>query len=138
MAYNGIHMSRNLPPLILQPISAGFPNPAQDPEQEGLDLNELVVKHPAATFYMRVEGTSMEGAHIFSGDIVVVDKALEPRSNDIVVAYVDGEFTLKRFQRKGDKGYLVPENAEYEPREVTADSDFRIWGVVSYIIHATR
>lgn len=125
-------------PLILQPISAGFPNPAEDTEQEGLDLNELVIKHPAATFYMRVEGSSMEGANIYSGDIVVVDKALEPRSNDIVVAYIDGEFTLKRFRHKGNKGYLVPENPEYQPLEITAESDFRVWGVVSYIIHATR
>lgn len=137
MPYNGVYMSQELP-LILQPISAGFPNPAQDTEQEGLDLNELIVKHPAATFYMRVEGTSMEGAHIFSGDIVVVDKALEPKSDDIVVAYIEGEFTLKRFRYERDKGYLVPENPDYEVREITAESDFRVWGVVSYIIHAAR
>lgn len=129
---------KKYPPLVLQPISAGFPNPAQDSDDVPLDLNELVIKHPAATFYMRVEGSSMEGANIYSGDIVVVDKALEPTNNDIVVAFIDGEFTLKRFRREADRGYLLPENPDYSPIEITADSDFQVWGVVTYIIHKTR
>jgi DNA polymerase V len=131
-------MSKHYPPLILQPISAGFPNPSEEASSLPLDLNEMIIKHPAATFFMRVEGTSMEGANIFSGDIVVIDKSLEVHSGDIVVAYIDGEFTLKRFRKDGGKGYLAPENPKYKSIEVNKDSDFQIWGVVTYTVHKER
>lgn len=130
--------SGKLPKLVLTPISAGFPNPAQDAQDIALDLNHLVVEHPAATFYMRVKGSSMEGAGIYDGDLLVVDKSLESRLGDIVVAFIDGEFTLKRFSRQGDKISLLAENPAYEPIVMEEGSDLQIWGVVRASIHLYR
>lgn len=123
---------------MLTPISAGFPNPATDDVDMGLDLNEMVIKHPAATFFMRVEGTSMEDANIYDGDIVVVDKSLEAKSGDVVVAYVDGDFTLKTFKKDGKKGWLLPASDKYDPIEISKDSDFQVWGVVTFTVHKQR
>lgn len=131
-------MTKKVLPFILQPIKAGFPNPAEDASQEVLDLNDLIIRHPASTFYMRVDGDSMQDANIYTGDIVVVDKSLEARSGDLVVACIDGEFTLKHFVRHGERVQLMPANKHYAPIEVDESSDFRIWGVVTYTIHAHR
>ena len=132
-------MKKSHPPLILQPISAGFPNPAEDADSIPLDLNELIIRRPAATFFMRVEGESMRDAGVHSGDIVVIDKGLEPSSGDMVVAFLDGEFTLKTFKRDGSEGWLMPANDAYEPIKVSDEGqDFQIWGVVTYTIHARR
>lgn len=129
---------RTQPKLVLTPVSAGFPNPAQDSSDVPLDLNKLLVARPAATFYMRVKGASMEGAGIYDGDLVVVDKSLEPRHGDIVVAYLDGEFTLKRFVRRSGGYQLLAANPDYAPIPLSEDSDFQIWGVVSAAIHLYR
>lgn len=127
-----------LPQLMATPVTAGFPNPAEDARGTALDLNELVVQHPVATYYLRVEGDSMTGAGIGAGDIVVVDKSLEPKSGDIVVAAVDGDFTLKHLKREGQKAWLVAANPAYEPIALHEATDASLWGVVTYVIHKTK
>jgi DNA polymerase V len=122
-------------PLYLCCVTAGFPSPADDYIERNLDLNELLVRHPAATFFVRAYGDSMKEAGIHSGDILVVDRAEEPRENCIVVAAVNGELTVKRLRRKEGKLFLVPENLDFQPLEVTNEMDFEIWGVVTSVIH---
>lgn len=129
---------RSLPlPFFLNEVPAGFPSPAEN-YLEDLDLNQLLISHPAATFFVRVSGESMRDAHIHSGDVLVVDRALEPKHRDIVVAILYGEFTVKRILRKGDKIFLAPENRNYLPIEISEEADFQVWGVVTYVIHKTR
>lgn len=119
-----------------QGIRAGFPSPAQDYMSESIDLNRELVRHPATTFYARAVGESMKGCGIDDGDLLVIDKGIEPRNGDIVVAYIDGEFTLKKvkFDEGDDCLWLVPANDEYKPIKVTAENDFIIWGVLVYNI----
>lgn len=121
-------------------IHAGFPSPAQDYMTESIDLNKSLVSHPATTFYARAVGNSMEGCGIADGDLLVVDKSLDPTDGDIVVAFIDGEFTLKRLRRDdaNDCLWLVPANSDYRPIKVTADNDFIIWGVLTYSIRNQR
>lgn len=126
------------PPLMATPIKAGFPNPAEDARSAALDLNELVVRHPVSTYYLRVEGDSMTGAGIVAGDIVVVDKSLQPKTGDVVVAAVDGDFTLKHLKRDGNKAWLVAANPAYPPIALHEAADAQLWGVVTYVIHKTR
>jgi DNA polymerase V len=120
------------------PIRAGFPNPAEEAGGLALDLNDYLVKHPVSTYYLRVEGDSMTGAGIATGDIVVVDKSLQPRSGDIVVAAVDGDFTLKRLKKQGSEAWLVAEHPGYPPIALHETTDAVLWGVVTYVIHRTR
>lgn len=122
-------------PLYMSPISAGFPSPAEDYVDKRLDLNEHLIRNPAATFFVRVEGDSMRDAHIASGDILVVDRAVEAKSGSIVVAALDGELTVKRLRKKDGRLFLVPENPAYEPMEIQSGASFLVWGVVTYIIH---
>lgn len=117
------------------PVCAGFPNPATDFIEDNIDLNQLLIKHPAATFFIRVEGSSMNGAGIFSGDLLVVDRSIEPYNNSIVIAILDGEFTVKRLQKNNHSIVLVPENPDYRPIPVSKESDFAVWGVVTHVIH---
>jgi DNA polymerase V len=124
--------------LFLSLIHAGFPSPADDYVDNVLDLNELVISHPAATFFVRVKGTSMINALINEGDVLVVDRSLEAFDRAIVVAILDGEFTVKRLRKTHDALYLLPENPEYKPIQITDESDFQVWGVVTYIIHKAR
>lgn len=121
-------------PLSEERVAAGFPSPAEDYAAQGLDLNKEVIKNPAATFYARVSGLSMVDEGINEGDLLVIDKSVEPRNGSLAVCYIDGEFTLKRFRREGDKALLIPANKDFSPITVTADNDFLIWGVVTYII----
>jgi DNA polymerase V len=123
-------------PLFITPVSAGFPSPADDFVEKQLDLNEKLIKHPAATFFVKVQGDSMRDAGIHSGDTLVVDRSLEPTSNKVVIAVVNGEFTVKRVQKRNGKVYLMPENLRYKPIEVTEDMDCSVWGVVTNVIHA--
>jgi DNA polymerase V len=125
-------------PLFLAKISAGFPSPAEDYIEKELDLNELCIKHPAATFFVRVEGESMCNAHIHSGDILVVDRALSPSNGSIVVALLNGEFTVKRMRISQRKMFLEAENNTYAPIEILQDTDFQVWGVVTYVIHKAK
>lgn len=122
-------------PLYVSGVRAGFPSPAEDYIEKKLDLNEYLVKHPAATFYVRVEGDSMVNAGIQSGDILIVDRAVEPSHNKIIVAIVDGEFTVKRLLFRGKSIVLAPENPDYEEIVITDGMDFAVWGVVTSVIH---
>lgn len=122
-------------PIYLANVQAGFPSPAEDYLDKTLDLNELMISHPAATFFVRVSGDSMKNAGISSGDILVVDRSLEPIDNKIVIAVVGSEFTVKRLKIREGKISLVPENPLYPILEMKKGSDFQVWGVVTYVIH---
>ena len=122
-------------PLFTTGISAGFPSPADDFIDKTLDLNEFLVAHPSATFFVRVEGTSMIEAGIHPGDILIVDRSLEPKSGSIVIALLNGEFTVKRFRRSKGKSYLFAENPSFTPIEITDGMHVEVWGVVTYVIH---
>lgn len=117
-------------------IHAGFPSPAQDYMGESIDLNRELVRHPATTFYARAVGDSMKGCGIDDGDLLVIDKSIEPREGDIVVAFIDGEFTLKTVKLEPDGSclWLMPANEDYPPIKVTEDNHFVIWGVLTYNI----
>lgn len=122
-------------PLYLAKIPAGFPSPADDFIDRTLDLNEHLVKHPAATFFVKVQGSSMTGAGIHSGDILVVDRSLEPADRRIVVAAVGGELTVKRLRKAKGKVFLASENPDYQAIEVTPEMNIEVWGVVVHVIH---
>lgn len=124
-------------PLFLPTVSAGFPSPAEDYLDKPLDLNEYLIKHPAATFFVRVEGDSMINAGIHHGDILIVDRALEPAHKKIIVAVINGELTVKRLLKVKDTLHLIPENDNFEAITVSAEMDFQIWGVVTHVIHST-
>ena len=117
-------------------IRAGFPSPAQDYMGESIDLNRELVRHPATTFYARAVGDSMKGCGIDDGDLLVIDKSIEPREGDIVVAFIDGEFTLKKVKSEPDGSclWLMPANEDYPPIKVTEDNHFVVWGVLTYNI----
>ena len=123
-------------PFFDAPIPAGFPSPAEGYLDKKLDLNELLIRHPAATFFVRVAGESMIQAGIHSGDILVVDRAQEPRSESVVVAVIDGELTVKRIRKRGDRIFLLPENPDFPVMEILGEMNFEVWGVVTYVIHS--
>ncbi len=122
-------------PLLLESVPAGFPSPAEDYIDKHLDLNEHLVRHPASTFFVRATGESMAGASIQPGDILVVDRALQPVSGRVVIAAVDGELTVKRLRVRGGRVFLEPANPSFKSLEVSPESDFEVWGVVTYVIH---
>ena len=121
-------------PLVEGGISAGFPSPAMDFQDLSIDLNSHLVKHPSATFYGRVKGDSLINAGISNGDLLVIDKSLEPVNGKIAVCFIDGEFTAKRIRMTGKEVWLVPENENYQPIRVTEDNDLVIWGIVTFVI----
>jgi len=123
-------------PLYSSRIAAGFPSPADDDIEASVDLNEHLVQHPAATFFVRVQGESMTGAGIHNGDLLVVDRALEPRSGSIVVAVVDGELTVKRLKVEGERVWLMAENPAYPPLEIRDGQELFIWGVVAHAVRS--
>jgi DNA polymerase V len=121
-------------PFFDSAVSAGFPSPADDFIENKLDLNELVVKHPAATYYVRAQGGSMKNAGISSGDVLVVDRSLNVMDGNIVIASIDGEFTVKRVKKINNGLYLVPENEDYKPIKIEQGDDFQVFGVVTYVV----
>ncbi len=123
-------------PLYSSQVSAGFPSPAEDHVEGKLDLNEYLVKNPTSTFFVRVSGDSMIRAGIHPGDILVVDRSLEPVSNKVVIAAVDGQLTVKRLYKDDSCVELRPENDKYQPINITAETSLHIWGVVTNVIHA--
>lgn len=125
-------------PYADQGIQAGFPSPAQDYINESIDLNREIVKHPAATFYGRVDGESMIDEGIEPGDILVIDRSIEPDDGDLTVCCIDGDFTLKRIRLERDNVWLIPSNESFDPILVTPDNRFEIWGVVTYTIKQNR
>lgn len=121
-------------PFVNQGISAGFPSPADDFLDIKIDLNREFVKNPNATFYARVRGNSMIGAGLKDGDLLIIDRSLEPENKKIAVCFIDGEFTVKRIKKEKDNIWLMPENEDYTPIKVTVDNEFIIWGVVTTVI----
>lgn len=117
--------------------SSGFPSQADDYVELPLDLNEWIVKRPATTFFMQVEGDSME-PKIPSGSLLVVDRSLKPKNHDIIVALLQGKFVVKRVEFEGGKIHLIADHSRELPIDVLATSDFQVWGVVTYVIHRTR
>ena len=122
-------------PFYSQAVSAGFPSPAEDELEEKLDLNQMLIKHPSATFFLRVSGRSMINAGVHDGDILVVDRSLEPSHGKIVIASLNGELTVKRLWIEGKRVRLLAENDAYPPIDITEELDFRIWGIVTNAIH---
>ncbi len=121
-------------PYAEQGISAGFPSPADDFLDISIDLNKELIKNPSATFYGRVKGDSMKNAGLESGDLLIIDKSLEPVDNKIAVCFIDGEFTVKRIKIESTIIWLIAENDAYKPIKVTADNEFVIWGIVTTVI----
>ena len=128
--------TRHSQPLFKSGVSAGFPSPAADYEEGKLDLNKHLVRNPAATFFVRVNGDSMIGAGIHPNDLLVVDRSLEPVDKNVVIAVVNGELTVKRIRIRKGKVTLEPENERYSAQQITECVEFEVWGVVTNVIHA--
>jgi len=122
-------------PLFEAKVPAGFPSPADDYKEDKLDLNKHLIKNPAATYFVRVAGESMLGAGIHSGDLLVVDRSIEPRDKKIVIANINGELTVKRIRIRKNKITLESENTDFPSQEIKAESEFEVWGVVTAVIH---
>ena len=123
-------------PLALPYIEAGFPSPVEGELDSPLDLNELLIEHPRATFFVRVQGESMRGAGIFPGDLLIVDRALTPRSGQVVIAALNGEFTVKRLSLTPTGAQLIAENSSYRDISISEGDEFSVWGVVRFVVHA--
>ena len=121
-------------PLMGAPVRAGFPSPADDYVEDALDLNQLMVRHKAATFFFRVRGNSMENAGILNGDLLVVDRAVEPASGQIVVAAIDGELVVKRLVRRRGKVILEAASPDYGPLEIGDAQTLDVWGLVTGVV----
>ena len=121
--------------MYITSINAGFPSPAEDHVDVSLNLNDYLVKHPSSTFYIYVKGDSMIGSGIYDGDLMVVDRSLEPKSNNVVVAVIDGEFTVKKIYKNKNQIYLLPDNKNYKPIHIKEGMDFQVWGIITHSIH---
>lgn len=121
-------------PFISSGIKAGFPSPAADFDESKISLDRVLVKNRESTFYAKANGNSMTGAGINDGDILVIDRSLEPQNNKIAVCYIDGEFTIKRIKISKSEVLLVPENKDFETIKVTEENELIIWGIVTYVI----
>ena len=131
-----IDETSELDAVIMGEVKAGFPSPAED-VREKLDLVKLLVRHNASTFFFRIDGVSMVDADMDEGDIIIVDRAVEPYNDCKAVCFVDGEYTVKKVEINGSGAVLLPcneKNSKYKPIPVGPDNDFLIWGVVTYII----
>ena len=133
--YRPDRTSRYALPLFLVHVSAGFPSPSEDFLEGRLDLNRHLIKHPAASFFVRVTGDSMINAGIHPNDLLLVDRALEATPGRIVIAVINGDLTVKRLDKRKGKLYLLPENPDYPVLEVTEAMEFQVWGVVTTVIH---
>ena len=120
--------------LVEQGISAGFPSPADDFKEIRISLDRELVKNKEATFYAKVSGDSMVGAGLDDGDLLVIDRSLNPENGKIAVCVLDGEFTVKRIKKEKSKLYLIPENKKYKPIELKEENELIIWGIVEYVI----
>ena len=116
-------------------VPAGFPSPAADHPQERIDLNKQLIRNKEATYIFRVKGDSMIGAGIYEGDALLVDRSMDPKHNNIVIAQLNNEFTVKRLYRRGGVVKLIPENNMYLPRLIKEEDDFVVWGVVTFNLH---
>ena len=127
--------SKLLIPLAKEPISAGFPSPAEDYIEIGIDLNKYLIKNPISTFFLRVSGNSMNNAGIYNNDLLIIDRSINPHPGHIVVALLDGEFTLKRLIKEKDNYYLKADKENYPAINLYEYIDIQIWGVAIYSIH---
>jgi len=125
-------------PIFLNPVVAGFPSPADDYLDKTLDLNEHLIKNPPATFFVKVDGNSMKDANILDGDILIVDRSMEAGNKNIIIASINGEFTVKRLKIIDKEIFLEAENKKFESIKITDGMDFEIFGVVTYIIHSAK
>ncbi|MEY4836011.1 MAG: Protein UmuD [Bacteroidota bacterium] len=121
-------------PYISSGIKAGFPSPAADFDGTRVSIDQIVVKNALATFYAKANGNSMTGAGIDDGDILVIDKSIEPQDGKIAVCFIDGEFTVKRIKVQENSLLLLPENKLFEPIEITEENNFIIWGIVTFVV----
>lgn len=121
--------------MFIVTIPAGFPSPAADYVEGPLDLNQHLIPHPAATFFVRVSGDSMIGAGIHNGDLLIVDRAVTAIHNSVIIAVLNGDLTVKRLYQVGSTLRLMPENPAYPPIEIHPGIDFEVWGVVTKVIH---
>jgi len=121
-------------PLAVTGISAGFPSPAEEYMETAIDLNRELIRNPGATFFGRVRGFSMKDAGISEGDVLVIDRSLEPRNGSIAVCFIDGEFTVKRIAIEKDGVYLTPANKEFKPLKISGENEFIVWGIVTWVI----
>jgi len=135
IVYKPDRSTKRRQPLFMATVPAGFPSPAADYEEGKLDLNKHLIRNPAATFFVRVTGDSMLKAGIHSGDLLVVDRSLEPRDKNVVIAVVNGELTVKRIRIRKNRLTLEAENDAYENREINGEIEFEVWGVVTNVIH---
>lgn len=119
---------------VFNDIKAGFPSPAGDFIDQSIDLNRHLIKHPSATFFGRVKGESMKDAGINDDDLLVIDKSIEPINGKIAVCFIDGEFTLKRIKKDKTGLWLMPENKDFQPIQITEENDLRVFGVVTHVI----
>jgi DNA polymerase V len=119
-------------------VNAGFPSPAADYMESDINLSSILVPNPSSTFFVRVKGNSMIDANIFDGDVLIVDKSLKAQNDDIALCFIDGEFTVKRLKLTDGQFWLKPENPKFPAILIPSHADFRVWGVVSYIIHKSR
>ena len=120
--------------LAEEGVSAGFPSPADDFKETRISLDKELVKNKEATFYARVDGDSMIGAGLEDGDLLIIDRSLNPENKKIAICLIDGEFTVKRIKKEKGKLYLMPENIKYKPIELKEENELIIWGIVEYVI----
>jgi DNA polymerase V len=122
-------------PLFSARVAAGFPSPAEDHLESRLDLNQHLIRNPSSTFFVRAAGESMMEAGIYDRDLLIVDRSIEKRNRRVVIATLNGEFTVKRLVQDEEGIFLVAENPDFDSIPIQVDSDFSIWGVVTYVIH---
>ena len=120
--------------LAQEKISAGFPSPADDFKELRISIDQEVVRNEEATFYARVSGESMQGAGLDDGDLLVIDRSIEPKNGKIAVCCIDGEFTVKRLKVVEDGVFLIPENPKYQSIKITEENELIIWGIVTYVV----
>lgn len=125
-------------PMYLESVSAGFPSPADDYIEGKLDLNDYLIRNPSSTFYVRVTGDSMIHAGIHSGDLLIVDRSITPKNNNIVIAVINGELLVKRIRIEKNKIQLVAENPKFKSININKEMNFEVWGVVTNVIHSLR
>ena len=136
IVYRPDQSTRRSQPLFVANVSAGFPSPADDYKEEKLDLNKYLIKNPAATYFVRVTGDSMIGAGIHCGDLLVVDRSIEPADKKVVIANINGELTVKRIRIRQNKITLEPENTDFPTQQISPESEFEVWGVVTNVVHS--
>jgi DNA polymerase V len=136
IVYKPDRSTKRRQPIFMATVPAGFPSPAADYEEGKLDLNRHLIRNPAATFFVRVTGDSMIKAGIHNGDLLVVDRSIEPGDKNVVIAVVNGELTVKRIRIRKNKLTLVAENDAYQSQEINGQIEFEVWGVVTNVIHA--